>query len=545
MPFLSKRWETIFYLASGVVVNYCLRVNISVAVQDMKDDLNWTEYEKGLILSSFYWGYALGQIPITLIASKVGAKYTFGFAILGSAFVTLFVPIAAKTSFGLALLTRALVGLASSATFPSCYHFFPKWIPIAEKTIMVAVVGAGLYMGEIIGFGVSGYLVGSSSDIRIGDMQFGGWPLAFYVFAFLGFAWFPFFAFNVYASPEEDPSITPEEILLIKKGKDDVNYVDSKVKNLLPKNNENDDQWEHNRLIQPKITDDPLADIRKISSTSSRSVSVADAVLPREIVSHEHTQDAHTTHDDFSTIPWKTIFTHPASLTLLMMSFTYNWTLFMLLSEIPSFLTDSLGFDLEESGLLSVVPYFTNFCSVLLFAQVFENLQLNHGWSVRKVRQVAMQFCILGSGFSLVICGFVDNRYGAFAFMVLSLFFFGAGASGINCAFLDISPRYSSTINTIGNTVGAVSGLLAPIIVSALVTSIEGKWGWRFVFMLTAAMGVVSIIIWAIFQTSDVVPVLNTPVPLSHKYQPTLNDANDDEEEVILRGTRPSNHHKL
>lgn len=49
----------------------------------------------------------------------------------------------------------------------------------------------------------------------------------------------------------------------------------------------------------------------------------------------------------------------------------------MLLSEIPSFLTDSLGFDIEESGLLSVAPYFTNFCSVLLFAQVFEVLQVH------------------------------------------------------------------------------------------------------------------------------------------------------------------------
>lgn len=210
-------------------------------------------------------------------------------------------------------------------------------------------------------------------------MQFGGWPLSFYAFAFLGFAWFPFFAFNVFASPEEHPTITPEEILIIKKGKDDVNIIDSKIKNLLPKsnnNNNNDDDWEHNRIITPKITDDPLSDIRKLSNASSRSISVADAALPREIVSHDHTQDAHSTHDDLKTIPWKAIFTHPASLTLLMMSFTYNWTLFMLLSEIPSFLTDSLGFDIEESGLLSVVPYFTNFCSVLLFAQVFETLQV-------------------------------------------------------------------------------------------------------------------------------------------------------------------------
>jgi MFS family permease len=219
MPFFSKRWETILFLASGVVVNYCLRVNVSVAVQDMKDELDWTEYEKGLVLSSFYWGYATGQVPATLVATRFGPKYTFAFAILGSSIVSLFVPIAAKTSYGLVLVARAFVGLCSAALFPSCYHFFPRWIPLEEKTIMVAVVGAGLYMGEMIGFGASGYLVGTSSDVRIGGMQFGGWPLAFYSFAFLGFLWLPLYLFNVYGSPDEHPYITPEEIALIKKGK--------------------------------------------------------------------------------------------------------------------------------------------------------------------------------------------------------------------------------------------------------------------------------------------------------------------------------------
>lgn len=161
-----------------------------------------------------------------------------------------------------------------------------------------------------------------------------------------------------------------------------------------------------------------------------------------------------------------------------------------------------------------------------------------------------MQFCLLGSGFSLVICGFLDNRCkcilysshiyffsdAAFAFMVLALFFFGAGASGINCAFLDVSPRFSSTINTLGNTAGAVAGLLGPIVVSALVTAIDGIWGWRLVFLLTAGMGVVSLIIWAIYQTSDIVHELNTPATL---YNPLLND--EDEDGRVHDG-RPSSH---
>ena len=42
-------------------VAYTMRV-ISVGVDAMKDELSWSVYDQGLILSSFFWGYAIGQI---------------------------------------------------------------------------------------------------------------------------------------------------------------------------------------------------------------------------------------------------------------------------------------------------------------------------------------------------------------------------------------------------------------------------------------------------------------------------------------------------
>ncbi len=116
------------------------------------------------------------QIPATLLAGQIGAKHTFLFAIFMSSFLSLLTPSAAKMSFSLALLVRALVGLASSSCFPSCYHFFPKWIPLSEKTIMVSTVGSGIYFGEIIGFSLSGFLVDTDSSLSIEGLHVGGWP---------------------------------------------------------------------------------------------------------------------------------------------------------------------------------------------------------------------------------------------------------------------------------------------------------------------------------------------------------------------------------
>lgn len=67
-------------------------------------------------------------------------------------------PIAAKYSFTLALLTRAATGLACAPCFVSCYHFFPKWVPLEEKTLMVSTVGCGMYMVFILFYFIN-YLI--------------------------------------------------------------------------------------------------------------------------------------------------------------------------------------------------------------------------------------------------------------------------------------------------------------------------------------------------------------------------------------------------
>lgn len=91
-------------------------------------------------------------------------------------------------------------------------------------------------------------------------------------------------------------------------------------------------------------------------------------------------------------------------------------------------------------------------------------------------------------------------------------FFYGAIICGVACAYLEVSPRYSSLFNTIHNTAGAVAGILGPVIVAALTSAYPGVWGWRYVFILTACMSAVALGMWYVYQTSEVVPKLNNPV---------------------------------
>lgn len=130
------------------------------------------------------------------------------------------VPIASRKSFGLALFIRCIIGFFESATFPAVFHFFPIWVPLQEKTFMIPAIVSGMYMGNIIGFSVSGVL--AESSIMVGGYDIGGWPAVFYLFGAIGVAWFPYWAYMAYESPADHPKITVEELALINHGKSDV-----------------------------------------------------------------------------------------------------------------------------------------------------------------------------------------------------------------------------------------------------------------------------------------------------------------------------------
>ena len=97
-----------------------------------------------------------------------------------------------------------------------------------------------------------------------------------------------------------------------------------------------------------------------------------------------------------------------------------GWIGFTLLSEMPSYLTDILGFDLGRAGLLCVFPYLALLFSTLLFARLFDYLQRERNWEVSRVRRVAMYVAYLGSGAGLVVCCFVQEKYTAYGFMVIA-----------------------------------------------------------------------------------------------------------------------------
>ncbi|KAG4078473.1 hypothetical protein HA402_009185 [Bradysia odoriphaga] len=220
----------------ALVNAYTMRITLSVAITEMVVRVNNTEHEdntcpdfgnegggsgsthsgtyewsqelQGVILSSFYWGYAITHLPGGLLAEKFGGKYTLGLGILSTAVFTLLTPICVEWGGSTSLIVlRVLMGLGEGTTFPALSSLLAAWIPLKERSKLGSLVFGGGQVGTILGTLISGLLL----------QNFPGWSSVFYFFGGLALVWVVIFMFICYSDPESHPFITDKEKDFLKK----------------------------------------------------------------------------------------------------------------------------------------------------------------------------------------------------------------------------------------------------------------------------------------------------------------------------------------
>ena len=113
--------------------------------------------------------------------------------------------------------------------------------------------------------------------------------------------------------------------------------------------------------------------------------------------------------------------------------------------------------------------------------------------------EIAQFISFAGSSTCLLLCAFSLTPYMGFSFVVVAMACFGATNSGVGCAFLDVSLRYSSTIYTLANLGGAIAGLALHFSCRFRAKAV----GWQVVFVFTAVQCWVALFFWYQYQTSN------------------------------------------
>ena len=189
----------------AVFICFIDRVNISVAIIPMQAQFGWSEFQVGIILGSFYFGYIISMTFSGFLADKYGGKIVLAYGLLFWSLFTLITPAFAYSGFFFLILIRILMGLGEGVTFPAWHSIYARWIPFEERTRAIAITNSGISFGSVFGLVVTAMIIEGYS-----------WEWVFYSFGALGILLFFFWQKVVTSYPEDHKSISNEELEYIK-----------------------------------------------------------------------------------------------------------------------------------------------------------------------------------------------------------------------------------------------------------------------------------------------------------------------------------------
>uniref|UniRef100_A0A0A1WNA6 Sialin n=1 Tax=Zeugodacus cucurbitae TaxID=28588 RepID=A0A0A1WNA6_ZEUCU len=454
----------------GFAVVYAMRVNLSVAIVAMvnqtaipqdnstsvddtcpvptptntttpskEGDFLWDEATQGLVLGSFFYGYVLTQVPGGRLAELMGGKLIYGYGVLITAIFTLLTPIAAYWNLPMLVLVRVLEGMGEGVTYPAMHAMLAHWIPPLERNKFAAIVYAGSNIGTVISMPLAGWLC--SLDFL------GGWPSAFYIFGLLGIVWFIFWMYLVYDKPSVHPRISYKER----------DYIERSIRTMQPRN--------YNELLS-ETEDDVM----------------------------------HTTNEE---IPWSSIFTSLPLWAILITQCGQSWAFYTQLTELPTYMSNILHFDIQSNAMLNAIPYFTSWIVGILCSGLADWMLERRYISLLNSYKLWNSIASIIPSIGLLATAYVGCNWVWVTVMLAGVGSFGGAVyAGNQMNHIALSPRYAGTMYGLTNSAANICGFLAPYVIGIIINHHETLARWRIVFWLAAAVNIGGNFIYLIFASA-------------------------------------------
>lgn len=182
---LPKRYLIVILTFICTSVCYIERVGFSIAYTIAADAAGVNQSSKGMILSTFYYGYALSQVPGGWAAQKIGGRRVLLLSFILWSLTCALVPLDPKRVMVL-VIARLLVGVAQGFIFPSIHTVLAQWVPPHERSRSVSLTTSGMYLGAAMGMLMLPTLVkfrGPQSVFLVEGALGGIWTLLWFKYA--------------------------------------------------------------------------------------------------------------------------------------------------------------------------------------------------------------------------------------------------------------------------------------------------------------------------------------------------------------------------
>ncbi|KAL6757466.1 major facilitator superfamily domain-containing protein [Haematococcus lacustris] len=144
---LEPRFQIVIACFLATFAAYVERVGFSISFTAMAKEANLDETVKGTVLSAFYWGYALSQIPGGWAAQLYGGRVMLSLCFFMWSMVSFATPSDARSTNRI-IAARVCIGVAQGFLIPSVHTVLSQWIPPHERARAVSLTTSGMYLGS-------------------------------------------------------------------------------------------------------------------------------------------------------------------------------------------------------------------------------------------------------------------------------------------------------------------------------------------------------------------------------------------------------------
>lgn len=188
--------------------------------------------------------------------------------------------------------------------------------------------------------------------------------------------------------------------------------------------------------------------------------------------------------------PLKILIKSPAIRAIMVAHFCNNWSLFLLLSWLPTFINKGLGVDYASVGMFTMIPFITSFVFYNISGSVADHM-IKKGMSIIKVRKIMQTISLGGMTAAMMSVGYSDSIWMAIGIMTIGNILGSAAIGGFVVNHMDIAPKYAGTLMGVTNTVAAVPVIIG-VYAAGLILELTGSW--ILVFQLAGLVSVIGMI---------------------------------------------------
>ncbi|RVE46450.1 hypothetical protein evm_008917 [Chilo suppressalis] len=208
-------------------------------------------------------------------------------------------------------------------------------------------------------------------------------------------------------------------------------------------------------------------------------------------------------HKKLDPVPFKAILRSPQLWVLVLAAVGHDWGYFTMITDLPKYFSDVLKFNIQETGLMSALPYIAMYVFSFIFASLCD-LCIKKKWhSITTGRKIYTTISSTLPAVFVILASYSGcNRVEAVALFIASMAFMAGFYSSVKINAMDIAPNYAGTCSAFVNGLAAISGIITPYLVG-LLTPDQTISQWRIAFWTVFVVMVGTNLVYLIWGSGE------------------------------------------